>query len=607
MDLRPGRPRCHGGGVEPAVRQAGAGPSGGTGPAPAAGTAPPARRPVAAPRFPDPGRVVRAAPGRAATAGAVVFFCLSLTPSLLPRTALLQGVAGGISAAMGYAVGAAAGWAVARAVRWRPPAPLRCRADVGLGLSGAGLVAFFLWRGAAWQGQVRALMEMPPADAASAVAIVVVAATLAAALVLAARVVRLAARRLDNRLARHVPRPVADALGTLAVAGVVVTLLHGVLWNGFVELANRSFALANGRTTPGVTAPGSATVSGGPGSLVGWDTLGIEGRDFTATGPDATEIAAFTGRPAQDPVRVYVGLDSAAGPRERAALAVRELERTGGFERSVLAVVTTTGTGWVDPLAAEALEFVTNGDSAQVAVQYSYLPSWISVLTDAEKAAEAGRALTEAVLERWHAEPPDRRPMLLVSGTSLGSFGAESAFTGLADLVRRSDGALFTGPTNANPVWRQVVESRRAGDPVPDAPGVAFGTGGVGDEPEPVVPLEVVYLQNGSDPVTFWSPALLFTRPGWLTGERAPDVSPAVRWYPFVTFWQVSGDLAAAWDVPSGHGHRYGSAPVAAWVDLLGPPGWTAADTARLRALIGEEYDPEFTLARRAAAERATG
>src|SRR5688500_4419946 len=42
--------------------------------------------------------------------GALFFFCLSLTPSLLPRGHLLQGLVSGILAATGYGLGVLAVW-----------------------------------------------------------------------------------------------------------------------------------------------------------------------------------------------------------------------------------------------------------------------------------------------------------------------------------------------------------------------------------------------------------------------------------------------------------------------------------------------------------------
>ena len=117
--------------------------------------------------------------------------------------------------------------------------------------------------------------------------------------------------------------------------------------------------------------------------------------------------------PVKEPIRVYAGLKSADGQEAQAQLAVDELERTGAFDRSVLAVVTVTGTGWVDPVAAASLEYMHHGDTAIVGTQYSYLPSWISFLVDLDKAEENGRVLVDAVTERWSELPEATRPELL--------------------------------------------------------------------------------------------------------------------------------------------------------------------------------------------------
>ena len=125
-----------------------------------------------------------------------------------------------------------------------------------------------------------------------------------------------------------------------------------------------------------------------------------------------------------------MGLRSAGTPEARARLAVRELERTRAFDRKVLVVITVTGSGWVDPDAAVAIEQMYGGDTALVAQQYSYLPSWIAALMDPTASVEASSALFEAVHERWEQEPEATRPQLVVFGQSLGSYGAEAAFAG---------------------------------------------------------------------------------------------------------------------------------------------------------------------------------
>jgi uncharacterized membrane protein len=311
-------------------------------------------------------------------------------------------------------------------------------------------------------------------------------------------------------------------------------------------------------------------------------------------GPTPDELEAFSGQPAQEPVRAYVGLASAEDVGERAALAARELERAGGFDRSVLVVVTTTGTGWVDPAASDSLEYEFNGDTAMVAMQYSYLPSWLSFLVDQVKARDAGRALFDAVYGTWSQLPPESRPQLYVFGESLGTFGGEAAFSGLADIENRTDGVLWAGPPNFNELWRGIVADREAGSPewlpvyedgrtvrfADEAPDLDRPTG-PWDDPR------VAYLQNASDPIVWWSPQLILHHPDWLRGERGPDVSPGMVWLPFVTFWQVTADLVFAVNVPDGHGHKYEADYVNGWADVAQPPGWTDADTERLRSLIG--------------------
>ena len=115
-------------------------------------------------------------------------------------------------------------------------------------------------------------------------------------------------------------------------------------------------------------------------SRIGWKGLGREGRHYIASGPGAAEISNFWKAPAQQPVRVYVGLNNADTPEERAQLALQELLRQKAFDRKALVIVVPTGTGWVDPASVDTLDLLAKGDIATVAVQYSYLASWLSLL-----------------------------------------------------------------------------------------------------------------------------------------------------------------------------------------------------------------------------------
>jgi uncharacterized membrane protein len=91
---------------------------------------------------------------------ALVFGCLAFTPSLLPRSALLQGVVCGISAAIGYGLGVAGAWTW-RAFADRDPRPVRPGAWRVFAVSAAVLLVAAIVLGQWWQAQLRDLMGAP--------------------------------------------------------------------------------------------------------------------------------------------------------------------------------------------------------------------------------------------------------------------------------------------------------------------------------------------------------------------------------------------------------------------------------------------------------------
>ncbi|MEU5879109.1 alpha/beta-hydrolase family protein [Spirillospora sp. NPDC047279] len=541
-------------------------------------------------------------PGLAGAVVGLVFFWSSLTPSLVPRSWLLQGVIGGVTAFIGYCAGTLV-WAP---VRWAlggryPSTRARTYGWRIFAVAGTLITLPLAWiESVRMQGDLRRLTGLPPESDWIIPLVLLVAAVVGAGLLLAARAVRLGTLALIQLLDRFVPRGLAY-LGGLALSAVILAAaLKGVVYDTVLAVADRTSAAANAGTLPGIARPGSPFVSGSPASAVGWASLGAQGRNFTATAPSRERISAFTGRPALDPIRVYVGMPHKVGHQEftdEARLAVRELERTGAFGRAVLTVAGTTGSGWLNPRISEPLEFMYGGDTAIAALQYSYLPSWASFLVDRDRAARATAALIREVRAKLETLPPGGRPRLLVAGESLGSYGVESAFAGLDDLLARTDGALLVGPPNVNPIWRTIIAGRDPGSPVWRAvydrgravrfaqfPGDLAAAGR--ERPR------VLYLQNASDPVVWWSPELLFQRPDWLDLPRGPDVSADVRWFPLVSFWQTTVDLMLAYGPPAPHGHEYGTNAVEGWAAIAGPDGWTTGDTARLKAMVESEPKP---------------
>ena len=536
------------------------------------------------------------------TAVGLVFIWLSLTPSLLPRGPLFQGIVSGAAGGIGYAIGVFSVWLV-RFLRSRetsPPAPRR--AWIGLivvGVIGQVLAIVYFHQ---WQDDVRDFMGVPrltfwehPQTALLSLLFLFVFVEIGQ---LIGKLIRFLIRKL-NRIA---PPRVSAVVVVVLLLVLSVALLNGVVVRVAMDVMNTSFASVNDELDPDNPAPESTLRSGGPESLVSWESIGHQGRTFVSEGPTVDELREFNGSIAGsaaplEPIRAYAGLNSGDDIKATAELAAAELVRTGGLNRKVVAVATTTGTGWINAAEAAALEYMYNGDTAIVSMQYSYLPSWLSFLVDKENARQAGQALFEKVDALVKAMPENERPKLVVFGESLGSFGGEAPFLSLNNLIARTDGALFSGPTFQNTIWTELTANRDPGSPMwlpiyDKGQNVRFAAEpqNLGRPDEQWGQPRVVYLQHASDPIAWWNPDLLFSEPDWLSEPRGYDVSPTMEWIPIVTFLQVSADMAVAIDVPDGHGHVYIRDVADAWAAILQPPGWTDAKTEQLRPLMLRGY-----------------
>lgn len=445
------------------------------------------------------------------------------------------------------------------------------------------VVPLFLVLGSWWQDISRDLVGMEPGSSWDYPGVLAVAVIVLAA----GRGFRRVAQRLSRLTMRLLPAPVARASSVIIVGVVVVLLVEGLVSTEIARIAHGSAMATDEGTPDGIVAPQSLERSGSPVSLEPWDSLGREGRTFVAGGPDVQEISAVTGEAALTPIRVYAGFRSLDGtgaePGEEsmgilADHVVAELERTRAFEREYLAVATTAGRGWVNQDVAAALEYLAGGNSAIAAMQYSYLASPLAFLADRVSPRTAGRALFEAIYDRWSQLPADARPKLLTFGESLGSYGGQSAFSGVQDMITRTDGALWVGSPNFTEQWRRITDSRDPGsrEILPIVYGgrnVRFAAtptdladaDGLGEWNSP----RLVYWQHPSDPIVWWSSDLILHRPDWLAEERGADIDQGMSWIPFVTFWQVTLDMVFAAEVPGGHGHSYTTEAVLFWADVL--------------------------------------
>ncbi|WP_324188153.1 alpha/beta-hydrolase family protein [Nocardia higoensis] len=421
--------------------------------------------------------------------GIAVGVAASLAPGLLPRTAGAQAILTGLLVAGALGAAAGLGWALRRAGMDTD----RQAGRAGVAIATAVVLTAAIWRAGHWQNGLRSAMGVAPIDpwywARCAAGATLVAGTLVA-------VGRVSRRALT-----------ALRTGPTIVAAVVVALVGWlVLAPGIVDWRMATYAEANAAPEPDTPPHIPPPHSGSAESEVDSAGLGRQGRRFVGGGQDG-------------PIRVYVGVDSAPDLRTRVALAVRELERSGGFARGNIVIAVPTGSGWIDGGAVTGIAERFGEDAAVVGLQYAYTPSWVSFVFGREQAVEAARALFTAIEDRVATMTP--RPRLFVYGQSLGAYGGSGIFTDEVDQDRRTCAVLWAGPP-AN-------RAHRAGATV---------------------------LANSSDPVVHWSPALLW---------RAPDLAdvrhdaPLPRWLPLLSFVQTTADLLGALDAPAGHGHRYGT------------------------------------------------
>lgn len=524
---------------------------------------------------------------------ATLFFAASLTPSLLPRHYAVQGILSGVALGVGYAVG------VSLVLLWRYleiPEPAARVQRVGKWITTLGVlcvVSGFLWRATVWQNSIRQLMRMPPVETAYPWRVALIALLTAAGLIAVARSLRKLWNYLDRQINFVVPRRVSYVMSLVAVALGVFLLVNDVFARLALHVADEIFLELDGFVEEGIEPPTQATSSGGPESLIEWDSIGRMGKTFVVAGPTRQGISEFWGQDARQPLRVYVGLGTRETMHERAELALAELKRVGGFDRSLLVVATPTGTGWLDPGAVDTLEYLHAGDTAIVSMQYSYLPSWITILVDPHRARDSAHVLFEEIYNHWRTLPRDDRPKLYLHGLSLGALGSAASadlFTVFEDPIQ---GGVWSGPPFPSPQWSSATAHRRPDSSMwlpkfRDGSLLRFTNQQNSLETgKRWGPMRFVYLQHASDPMTFFSPELLYRRPDWLVGERGPDVSPYLRWIPLVTFLQIGFDIPMATSVPVGYGHNFAPANyLDAWIAVTAPGAWSENDTERLKQLF---------------------
>ena len=532
-------------------------------------------------------RTVLRAPALGGLIGAAIGYANALTPSLLPTPLTFLLLLTALGSIVGYAIGAIIEWALLKIPalrRWERP---RWVTIVVIAVFWIPALAFTPVA-VGWQVEQQEALSMPEPLPGSLI-IILGTLVIATLLLLIGRLIRAGSNRLAGLLGRWIR--IGERWLRLAVA-VVLVVIAGLAINAVLAWLVSSYDTVNADQS-GQSPTNLGINSGSPDSLTPWDTLGREGRFYVSNTMTPADITGITGRPAQTPTRVYVGMEQGATPQARTELALKELDRVDAWNRKYLVIFGVTGTGWVDPNAINALEAVTDGDATTVAVQYSAVPSWIGFVIDPQTTIDQNRDTIDAVVEAWRARPADQRPELILFGQSLGSLGTQGAWTADAtpeDVVKEIPHVIWMGPPAESVLWK-AWQANRTGGPAWEP---IVGDGTITrvlvsqDDPdglEKKVPPTIVFAAHANDPVVYWSPDLLLRKPDWLNAPLGPGVMPQMRWIPFITFLQVGMDLIAGGEPPE-VGHNYSANMAVAIALAVQPEGWTTQQTLDLQAAL---------------------
>ena len=520
--------------------------------------------------------------------GALVMYGVSVSPSLLARSWQWHAVASGVLSAVGYIVGLTIQRFYALVVP-RLGVEITAPKAVSIAFRAVLLLGFFLWflrwllQSYRERKRTNRLVGMRGETLGEYLLGTVCAFILMMALLGVAWGLQWIGRAIVSVLSQWMYMVFALALSLLILVVIVYALTSQVLLKLGINFFTRHARKMNNRTAKGIVQPQVPERSGSPHSLSSWRAVGGQGRVFLGRGPSRADIEAVTGCSAMEPIRVYAGMPEEGQSLQNAAdLVVEELHRTGAFDRAVILIATSTGSGWVDEWQVQPLEYLTRGNCATASMQYSFVPSSINFLTDLDVSEEAAVILFETIRRAVDEIPEDRRPALFVCGESLGAYASQHVFSGIVDVLSRTDGALWVGTPAFTPMHAELTAIRHRGSPEV-APVVANGRHvrfvnvpenlwadvygrELGDWNYP----RIVYAQHPSDPVVWWNSELVWHKPDWISEKVDGDVSPHMQYTRGATYIQVLVDMPVAGTAPGGHGHTYHEELIPLWEAILG-------------------------------------
>ena len=520
--------------------------------------------------------------------GALVMYGVSVSPSLLARSWQWHAVASGVLSAVGYIVGLTIQRFYALVVP-RLGVEITAPQSLSIAFRAVLLLGFFLWflrwllQSYRERKRANHLVGMRGETLGEYLLGTFCAFILMLFLLGIAWGLQWIGRAIVIVLSQWMHMVFALALSLLILVVIVYALTSKVLLKLGINFFTRHARKMNNRTAKGIVQPQVSERSGSPQSRSSWRAVGGQGRVFLGRGPSRADIEAVTGCAAMEPIRVYAGMPEEGQSLQSAAdLVVEELHRTGAFDRAVILIATSTGSGWVDEWQVQPLEYLTRGNCATASMQYSFVPSSINFLTDLDVSEEAAVILFETIRRAVDEIPEDRRPALFVCGESLGAYASQHVFSGIVDVLSRTDGALWVGTPAFTPMHAELTAIRHRGSPEV-APVVANGRHvrfvnvpenlwadvygrELGDWNYP----RVVYAQHPSDPVVWWNSELVWHKPDWISEKVDGDVSPHMQYTRGATYIQVLVDMPVAGTAPGGHGHTYHEELIPLWEAILG-------------------------------------
>lgn len=342
----------------------------------------------------------------------------------------------------------------------------------------------------------------------------------------------------DHRLAGRV-----TALGiSVVVAYVALTRVSDLLSKG-------GDAIEPGHATP----PSAPEITGSPASGLAWSKQTREGaRWLSMTLPPASIDSVMGEAGALQPIRVYSSLEIADTDADRADVLLREIDRTQALQRKAIAVFSPTGSGYVNYVANETFEYLMRGDCASAAIQYSVLPSALS-LGKVPTGTTQTRMVVDGIVKRLMAMPPDQRPLFFLFGESLGSQVSEDMFAGTWTFGPQGasiDAALWIGTPSATR-WRKELWGTRTITETPEmGPENIYLPRSINDwrslDAAEREQIRYLLLQNGDDPIPKFGSQVMWRRPDWLGPDRQLGAPHGTQWVPGTTFLMTFIDMLNA-------------------------------------------------------------